>query len=382
MVLIGLTVAATAVYGYFQFRTDLFTETLKTGEQFSILLVITRDDALDFMELLVYNPETKRAGLFHIPANLGTQIPELDRYDRLAVLYQAGATDTLRKKTEAILGTGIPFTLALSYANLARAVDLLGGVELFISNPVDVGTDSQRVLLPSGSVLLDGDKTIQYLTYLEPLEQEMEQVGRKQKLIQAFLRRAGQPAGQAILAHGETAGLFRELFDTNISPRGMAALVQELGRMDADRLIFQRVMGNTRDVEGVSKPVLLPHYEGVLIRETVAQIAEAIRHVEADFEETLTVTVEILNGTSVDGLARRTKALFESYGFDVVAFSNADSDKYLNTIVLDRRGKHEAARRVAEVIHCERIHVREEAGAEADVTIILGRDFDGRYVKG
>ena len=80
-------------------------------------------------------------------------------------------------------------------------------------------------------------------------------------------------------------------------------------------------------------------------------------------------------------MARRTKALYESFGFDVVSFANADSDKHVNTVVLDRRGNPEAARRVADIIHCERVHTQASVASDAEVTVILGRDFDGRYVK-
>jgi len=380
LALIVVVVAAAVVYGFLQFRTDALTELVARGEPINVLFIVARADALDHMQVLLYEPNTKRGGLFHIPGNLGLQLAELGRFDRISVLYTAGEVEALRKKTEQVIKAPIPFHVVMTHDRIVDIVDLLGGIEIFISNPVETESGSVRALLPSGSVTLDGDKTLQYLGYEEPLEEEMERVGRRQKFLQALLKRLGQPAIQELLATPAANALFKGFLQTNISPRGVDSLVREIGRLDPDHLVFQRVMGSMRQVEGVAGEVLLPHYEGALVRETITQMSQAISS-SAERSEPLSVTVEILNGTSLDGLARRTKALYESFGFDVVSFGNADNDKYVNTVVLDRRGNPEAARRVAEIIHGERVHTQASASSDADVTVILGRDFDGRYVK-
>ena len=46
---------------------------------------------------------------------------------------------------------------------MSKLVDLIGGVEVFIPNPVDLTSNGVRVLLPSGSVNLDGDKAWEYI---------------------------------------------------------------------------------------------------------------------------------------------------------------------------------------------------------------------------
>jgi hypothetical protein len=97
----------------------------------------------------------------------------------------------------------------------------------------------------------------------------------------------------------------------------------------------------------------------------------------------LTVAIEVMNGTSVGGLARRAANVFQSFGYDVVSVANADNSDYQKTVVLDRKGRLEVAQRVADLISCQRVYSRlEETGdMTVDVTIILGTDFDGRYCK-
>jgi len=98
----------------------------------------------------------------------------------------------------------------------------------------------------------------------------------------------------------------------------------------------------------------------------------------------MTVSLEILNGTKTTGLARRTREIFQSFGFDVVSFSNAEDQDLEKTVVLDRRGNPENAGKVAQVIRCNRVltEIPENAAqVPVDVTVILGKDFDGRYCK-
>ncbi len=160
LTVIILTTFAAVVYGVFQFRTDAFTTRLKEKQPMSILIIVSNDDRLEFLNLFLYHPGTKKGSLFFIPGNLGSRIESLNRYDKIDLLYEAGDLSSLRKELEQIVGFPTSFYLDISLRNIRKLVDMLGGLELFISNPVDIVDGTRRVLLPSGSVLLDGEKVI------------------------------------------------------------------------------------------------------------------------------------------------------------------------------------------------------------------------------
>jgi hypothetical protein len=52
-------------------------------------------------------------------------------------------------------------------------------------------------------------------------------------------------------------------------------------------------------------------------------------------------------------------------------------------VVLDRKGRLDVAKKVADLIRCTRIYSKPDPLMDqaVDVTVILGKDFDGRYVK-
>ncbi len=372
-----------AVFGFLNLRTDAFTSKLKEKDPVIILFIVSEEGRLYFLDLFLYHPGTKKAGLFYIPSNLGSRIESLDRFDKIDVLYSPDDIEPLRRKLEQVTNLSISYYIDISMQNIGRLVDLLGGLELFISNPVDIDTGKERYLLPSGSVLLDGSKVRDYLKYEEEIEEDSERVRRKQNFFSALLKKLGNPATNAFVLDKQVFPYLKSFLNSNLKTRALKSLLQELTMLKAERLLTQgqRVLGNLKSVEGVEGEVLFPYHDGNLMKQTISQNLATIASEENNYDDTTLISMEILNGTNQDGLAKRTKVLFESFGFEILSIRNAEHDQYLNTLILDRKGKIESAERAANVIRCERIYTKIETGVNVDITLILGKDFDGRYCK-
>jgi hypothetical protein len=170
-------------------------------------------------------------------------------------------------------------------------------------------------------------------------------------------------------------------------------LFDEFAGIDIERTGIQAVRGNPREVSG--QILLLPHFDGNLIKEIVRQtLGSLTRRVEGSQTERV-FTVEVLNGTAVSGLAARTAELVRGFGYDVISTGNADNNNYDRTIIHDRSGHEGVAKEFADIIRCRNIRkeapVPDESSRElnmqnmeyrSDFTLVIGRDFDGRYVTG
>jgi polyisoprenyl-teichoic acid--peptidoglycan teichoic acid transferase len=376
LVLIAAVVLAIGAYAWIALRVDRITESLRHRQPLNVLFVLSDGDSLIAAEAFLYNPETRKASLFHVPPNLGGVIPSLNRVDGIDALYRRAAPEALVARVEEVLGVTMHGWVDIAAADLGRIADLLGGLALFIPTPVDATWKDRRVLLPSGSVRLDGDKTRDYLAWEDPLESDAERAGRRQKLVQALLAALG--ANRALLAERGPARLFAGLVRTNLPRRALAAFVAELARFDAGRMSMQRVLGNARTVDG--RELLFPHQEGELVKEAVRTSLAANASSQPSGVVDASVTVEVLNGTATPGLAARAREVFLSYDLDVPQPRNADHEGYEYTLVIDRAGSLETARRVADIIDCTRVQSQPDEGTDrgVDVTVILGRDFDGR----
>lgn len=334
-----------------------------------------------FYELLMYHPGTHKAAEFHVPGNVGALIESLSSYGAISVLYSASDLGPLTHKVEELTGVDIPFVVDMNAHQISCLVDVVGGVELFVPNPVDEVVAGRRVLFPSGSVILDGDKAVEYLRYESEHETAAERVDRRQKFLKALLVAMGENA--ELLLHQRSRPLLEDCLSTTLSARALRAFFAEMSQLETDQINFARVIGREQQVEGTL--VLFPTEDGELVRIQVQQRSQAIARTEDVRQEDLVITVEVLNGTDINGLARRAANYLETFGIVVPATSvrNADNDEYLSTVVLDRKGRPDVAQRVAEIIRCDRTYSRvgDDVDPTIDVTIILGQDFDGKHVQ-
>ena len=384
LILIVVILAATGIFLYEQIRTDKAAETLKIGGPLKVSFLISDKDTLLFTEVFVLNPTTNRGALFDIPGNVGSLIESLKRIDRIDVLYKRSNPQAFQAKTADLLGTTIPFSIQIDIRDVPKLVDLLGGLNLFIADPVEQTDKDPPVLLPSGNQLLDGSKVQSYLTYKDPNDTDIEIVNREQRFVQGLLKAIGE---NAKMLSAPQARLYLEAFlSTNMNRRSLLTFVNALSKLDTDRMVFQRVLGVKRTVD--NQVLLFPHYDGKLLQETWSQTLDTLASAESSPTEAAAPRIQILNGTLLAGLARRTAEIFDSFGFDVVAVGNADRQDYDNTVVIDRKGDATQAQRAADVIKCTRVESgpprADQEGSSTDnydVTIILGKDFDGRYCK-
>ena len=86
------------------------------------------------------------------------------------------------------------------------------------------------------------------------------------------------------------------------------------------------------------------------------------------------VRVQVLNATGVRGLARRATMHLRDRGFDVLEIGtwNQQLD---STLVLDRSGRPEWAKRVADALGGARVESRPDSSRYLDVTVLLGRSW-------
>lgn len=84
--------------------------------------------------------------------------------------------------------------------------------------------------------------------------------------------------------------------------------------------------------------------------------------------------IEILNGTSRDGLARVATRQMRRAGFDVVFYGGTDSAVAVSRVIA-RRVERDAARDVASALGIDSIVVARDTTRRVDVSVWLGSDY-------
>ena len=388
---IVLLLAAGVFAAAYTLRTDPVEEAIAGDRVVNVLFIMEGNQKPVSTYVLMYYPKTRRAAVFDVPGETGFLIKRINRVDRIDTLYNPARIAGFENEIEALLGIDIGFAVVLTTGNLGKAVDLLEGVELFIPSELEIRLDNTPVRFPSGLSRLDGDQAALYVLHESPDEDRDAAAFRRQRFFLGFLKRQGEQ--NETLKNPDVAKLYHSLLHTNMSQRARLRLFDELARIDTDRISVQSVGGNLREVSG--QMLRIPFYDGSLVKEIVRQTLGALsRQTEGSMSERV-FTVEVLNGTAASGLAGRTAELIRGFGYDVIAIGNADRDTYEKTEIIDRSGQEAMAQSFADIIRCDNIRFEDPApenpAAELDIqnmeyrsdfTLIIGTDFNGRYVTG
>lgn len=135
-------------------------------------------------------------------------------------------------------------------------------------------------------------------------------------------------------------------------------------------------MGARLRLIGVVAAILLV---GAFVGSTVSQwwsVPDALEGVAAHipgFEER--IRVEVLNASGVAGQAGAATDLLRDEGFDVVYFGNDVSFDLDSSVVLDRVGRLDAARAVADVLEIRNVRSEPDSNLYLDVSVRLGREW-------
>lgn len=382
LLIMMLVIIATSLFLYFQMRTDKMSETVKKDSIVPLMFVVTRNNKPLLTEIFLFCSETGKGAMLDIPENTGSIITNLKKVDRIDVLFDKNNIGPYLKQVDSITELNIPFYYIISQTQLENLVDIIDGLDLFVPNPVNIKKNGQEYLLPSGSVTLDGSKIGTYLNYTVDGESDAEKIDRYQKFMTSFLEKIA--ARKALLSTDDLHNFLKKRVTTNMDRKSFKNFLSYLSNIDMDKLQFNKVLGVKRVVD--NKELLFPHYDGRLLKEMVRQIEDYLVNVQTLTDQGGSFSVQVLNGTDVNGLASRTSQILKSFGYKIAGTGNAvraDGKEYDKTVILDRKGNPDAAKSLAALIKCDSWFSEADASLDdtIDMTLILGKDFDGRYVK-
>lgn len=380
LILISVTVALAL-----SLRVNAVEENLKTDRVIKTLIVMEDRNRVLFTDVFIYYPVSKKGALIDILGNTGAIFSSLGRVDSIDSVYLEKGIGSYKTEIEKLVGQSIPFYIILDLKNFGEITDMLGGMKIVVRSPVDArNEEGERWLLPSGLVSLDGDKIQTYLNYVKTDEGEDDVIERRNEVLRAFISALSR--NKRIILDKDSFDRIGKKMTSNLDDKEFHRLMSVISDVDADHINTQTITGSKRVVDG--KTLLFPYYDGQLIKDVFKQVSNSL--ITLDNENVnRTYVLEILNGTQVQGLARNTMALLQSAGYDILNTGNADSNDYDKTVIINHIGNSEIAKSLGDFIRCSNIleeSVSEDTENNAsvsnvDFTIILGRDFDGRYVK-
>ena len=353
-----------------------------TERQETLPIMVTIDDGdykLVSAQLMLINVNTKSVAMLDIPPYLAAVLnnDDLDRVDRS---YNDANIEVYLSEVSKLVNLPINWYLRLPGNNIEQLVDLLGGIRMFI-----LGESGVIQSVPSGEVILDGRKILNYIDYYRNNDNSDIAVDNLQQFFERFI--ISLKERRQDLTNPTMMRYFMRLVDTNLNRQEIATLLDILVTLESERFSAWKTQGNLRSVRVNDQRELLlfPYFSGRWLEDTLLQIQASLQSDDSDAALGDSISLSILNGTELSGLARRTKLLFEQYGFEVSRIGDAESNEIANTIIYDHGTNAGAAQRVAQIIQATLIEeqplIDTDNSSSPDITLILGSDFDGLYVR-
>ncbi len=141
----------------------------------------------DVIALLFADISSGTLRLLSIPRDTYTRIKG-NGFGRLNATYGRGGIPLLKTTLEILLERKVDKYLVLNFEAFRKAVDLVGGVEIYVDKDMKYEDTAQNLScsLPAGRYVLHGEQALCYVRYrLDPMG-DIDRIHRQQKLIRAL----------------------------------------------------------------------------------------------------------------------------------------------------------------------------------------------------
>ena len=380
LILLAIAIIIGTILFIFYFRKSKVEELFEKETTISWISVENNQEHTESILLNFYNPKTKKLAVLVVPSRTRLKVDYEDKpkYDIVQNIYSNGGAGIVKKTIEKLTDTRFDFYFIYDLNDVERFVDLIEGLEVYSPNNLNY-IDAQNnifIKIPKGKVRLDGAKTKEFLLFKYGKSGPKTMVENHRIVAEALLDRIGDV--ELLIENTRMSKIVTKNIDTNLNKRDLKILVDEMKAVNSSRLLFYRMYGKNTVIE--NENFITPIEDGSWLRVRIENVKNFIND-EGPSPVGDELNIEILNGSTNPGQAQSLRNYFVEYGFNIVHYGNALRSDYDKTLVIDRIGRPSLAKRIADIINCKEVHTRIDKTLMVDVTIVIGNDFEGRFVR-
>lgn len=329
-----------------------------------LLHAISDTDNYYFSVLISLYPKEKKCALFFI-----NPLSSFEGDDETLEQLGSSAPSRLEGELNRILGFNPNFIITINETNFKKIINFVGGIPYYFEPKTF--TPSNSFNRPeSGYYNLDGKDAYDLFTSLNS-NRALDYVARLEKQESAIL----SFYNKVFLSKDEIKKpwftFLYSIIQTNMEESEWLSLI--------DFLLAEEIYFGVSELPGELIGIEKTDRSMLKIKKDTVKIA--YNKFEADilsefFSDTERSRIEVLNGTSINGLAKKAKSLLSENRIKVLSVENAWSSNIKESIVLDRSGNSKVSFKISNTLNnMPRFFIiRKELGL--DSTVVLGEDFD------
>jgi LCP family protein required for cell wall assembly len=318
----------------------------------------------DTLLLFVADRATPKVAMVSVPRDLWVSIPGHGE-ERINAAFELGGSQAAKQTISNVLGQRIDRYAVIGLQGVRDVVDAVGGVDLTVAQAIHDDTyptddyGYQTVDIPAGRQHMDGDTALKYARTRHQ-DSDFGRIARQQQVLAAVRTQMLNPLNWPRIP--AVAAAVSQTIKTDLNPLDAiavaAAILRDPG--DPDRLVIDTTLVTPFVGEG-----------GAFLLEPKSDLKSAVAKFLGGSN---TVSVEVLNGAGVAGLAARSADKLSQRGFVIAKVGDAPRTQPQTTI-LAKAGSRSAAEQVAATLGIPANRVADGGiSGPADVQVILGTD--------
>ncbi len=335
----------------------------------------------DTVMLATFDPKSKQVNVISIPRDTRVVIRGHKGMDKINHAHAYGGPDLSIKAVKDLLGVPVHYYVSVDYKALGKIVDDLGGVEVDVpmnmkyTDPTD--NPPLKIDLKKGVQILDGDKAMQFVRFRKGYaDQDLGRIRAQQTFLKALADKLLSP--QTIVKLPKITKTFSSYVATDMPVSTITSYALKANGVSMDNIQMTTIPGQPKTVSGVS--YYIPDTNKIqtmmtgLFQNTLEN-TQPVNKVEDFSEFKSDVTIEVLNGSGISGLATDVSNKLKAEGYNIVNVDTVKGIKYSQTHIYDRKNKMTEAKKIAKLLNVKDVEKDIYLQAEADVTIIVGSDY-------
>jgi anionic cell wall polymer biosynthesis LytR-Cps2A-Psr (LCP) family protein len=391
-------VAIGIVFGYRFIKNKYFSETdestvsseeaivipssIKLGRDINIVIACAADDLLepDINSIMLsdYTGSTSELVTLCIPVNTLFEIPGFG-LDNIGRSVEYGGPDLLKLALQDNLGMDIESYLLMDIIN---TVNKLESITVNLDEALTITSESGSTIeLSQGSNILNGETAYSFLKYYSGINPDTGVSGIKNQktVVDAVMRKIVGTEEDDIL---KNLTKISDFIDTDLNLEELAELISTIATLEDDKNKVYPLDGRLEPIDESGTIVFIPDISGLsdIFKKDTGEITE-----ETVSGLTETVTVTVLNGVGIPGIAGQTSELLSGLKFSdgtpryKTIAADADNYDYAETQITVKSLEEpllNAADYIRDVMLAGTVSSQEDSGQETDIVVIIGKDFD------
>ncbi|MCZ8342974.1 MAG: LytR C-terminal domain-containing protein [Leptospira sp.] len=339
-----------------------FDQKLTQGKRVPILFsVLDEGDTFLFSTYIELYPQEKKAALFFV--NPRTSFDE----DDTLLEKKDSAPNYLKSRIEDALDQTVSYRIVLTKSQFQSWIDLIGGIEVFFepkSGHITKNYDRKKTIY-----VLDGRDCFDWMTFLSDTKMlsYIKRIEVQETILLTVLEKLHSSRDQI---SKQTIQVLFEKATTNLDLKEWEALFEFLKK--------ERIHFGVSELPG--EPIVRNKQKDEILRAKQETVRVAFLKFSGElrsssFSEGERARIEVLNGTSKNGLARYGKILLNDKGLKVLTVDNAWDPNFKSSIILNRSGNTQYSDLISETFQGRPVYFALRKDLGLDATVILGEDF-------